>query len=333
MDTIDLCQAGALLPFVRCLDRRGIPTARYLEKRYIPPELVTSYDAKIIKRQVWRFFEDVERHEGIASLGFLDGDPTNIVELGPLGQTLLKAVTLKDAIDTFSRLVPSFAEGNSCWLQQGKETSWLCVRTRDMARSARVADHYSTIILREVIRLAAGADWEPSRIWLYSDASNSTIGIPQIVNASVRFSQDRTAIAFPSKLLAKSVGKTVSSTVPIESTTHHIESSTSTADALRTVLSSLIKHRNLPTANETAEMIGISRTTLYRVLQAEGTNYRYLSERARFDAACRLLSDRSLSIKQIAFDVGYAHQANFVRAFRQLSGYTPTEFRRLNLDD
>ncbi len=333
MDSIDLCQAGVLLPFVRCLDRRGLPTARYLEKCRIPPELVTSYDAKIIKRQAWRFFEDVAQREGIASLGFLDGDPTDIHELGPLGQALLQSVTLKDAIDTFSRLVPSFAEGNSCWLRQGKETSWLCLRTRDMARSARVADHYSIVILREVIRLAAGADWAPTQISLYSDASKSTSEIRQIANASVRYSQERTAIAFPTKLLAKSVGKPVNSTMSIESTALDIDGSTSTADALRTVLSSLIKYRVLPTADETAEIIGKSRTTLYRALQAEGTDYRHLSERVRFDAACHLLGDRSLSIKQIAFEVGYAHQANFVRAFRQLSGYTPTEFRGLNLDD
>lgn len=333
MDSIDLCQAGALQPFVRCLDRRGIPTARYLERRYIPPELVASGDAKIIKRQAWRFFEDVERHEGIASLGFLDGDPTNVHGLGSLGQALLRAVTLKDAIDTFSRLVPSFAEGNSCWLQQGKETSWLCCRTRDLARSARVADHYTIVILREVIRLAAGADWEPSRIWLYSDAGNSTIGIPQIANANARFSQDRTAVAFPTKMLALTVGTPAGSTVPTSSMTLDTAESTNTADALRTVLSSLIEYRVLPTADETAEIIGKSRTTLYRALQAAGTNYRHLSERVRFDAACRLLGDRSLSIKQIAFEVGYAHQANFVRAFRQLSGYTPTEFRSLNLDD
>ncbi|MEP4076301.1 hypothetical protein [Haloferula sp.] len=56
MSPIDLCEAGALQPFVRCMQRRGIDVDRYLEQQWIPPAQVDAGEGKIIKRQAWRMF-------------------------------------------------------------------------------------------------------------------------------------------------------------------------------------------------------------------------------------------------------------------------------------
>jgi len=331
MDSLDLCDAATLQPFVSCLNLRGIPVARYLERQYIPPEMVMDSDAKIIKRQAWRFFEDVERCEGLVSLGFLDGDKTSIGSLGSLGQSLLKAVTLKDAIDTFSRLLSLFAEGNTCRLQQGGDLSWLFCYTQGLDRTARVSDHYTIVILREVIRLAAGPEWEPPKMWLYSHPLKSTYAISQIANAEVKFGNNAAGIAFPTKLLSQPVQ------ILTESFTHAkmedalpVESR-NTSDTLQTILASFIKHRMLPTAAEAAEILGTNRTTLYRKLETDGTSYRQQCERARFEKASMLLVDPAMSIKEISYELGYSHQANFGRAFRRLSGLTPTQYRNRNL--
>ena len=330
LKNIELCQAGVLEPFVKCLNRRGIPADRYLEQSRISPELVASGDGMIVKKQAWHFFEDVERREGIPSLGFLDGDTISIDDLGSLGRTLQRAVTLKDAIDTFVRLVPAFAEGNNCWLQREKEVSWLWCSTRGLARSARVADHYTIVVLREVIRLAASGDWEPSAIRLYSDAGKSSTRISQLTDKQVWFEQDATGIAFPSRLLGMPVAASSESNAFAQAEELEIVDSTNIVDALHTVLSSFIKYGALPNVEEAAEIIGVSRVSLYRALKAEGASYRRLSERVRFDLARHLLKDQSLSVKQVSFAVGYAHQTSFVRSFRQLSGYTPTEFRHIS---
>jgi AraC-like DNA-binding protein len=57
------------------------------------------------------------------------------------------------------------------------------------------------------------------------------------------------------------------------------------------------------------------------------TPHQYLV-RARLRRAARLLADDSLSITQIAYDVGFADLSNFVRTFRRAAGVSPRDFRK-----
>jgi len=50
----------------------------------------------------------------------------------------------------------------------------------------------------------------------------------------------------------------------------------------------------------------------------------------RVARACQLLAESPLPLVEIAMEVGYADQAGFSTVFRQRTGLTPSEFRRLN---
>ncbi len=58
------------------------------------------------------------------------------------------------------------------------------------------------------------------------------------------------------------------------------------------------------------------------------TPHQYLI-RARLRRAARLLTDRSRSITDIAFDVGFGDLSNFVRSFHRAAGVSPRGFRQL----
>jgi AraC-like DNA-binding protein len=77
-----------------------------------------------------------------------------------------------------------------------------------------------------------------------------------------------------------------------------------------------------------AREVGTSARTLSRRF-AEETQLSFKSwcQRARIAAAIQKLSDdTSLSVKQLASDLGYASVPAFSHAFRQVTGKTPTEF-------
>jgi len=55
--------------------------------------------------------------------------------------------------------------------------------------------------------------------------------------------------------------------------------------------------------------------------------YQYILHR-RVHRARFLLENTNLSVLDVSLDLGFQHQNNFARAFRRITGMTPTRFRR-----
>ena len=81
--------------------------------------------------------------------------------------------------------------------------------------------------------------------------------------------------------------------------------------------------------DEIASAMGISRKHLYTVFKdlLNMTPKQYLIY-YRIEKACMRLKSTSRSVADIAESVGYANQFYFAKAFKQLIGMTPTEYRR-----
>jgi AraC-like DNA-binding protein/quercetin dioxygenase-like cupin family protein len=77
-----------------------------------------------------------------------------------------------------------------------------------------------------------------------------------------------------------------------------------------------------------AREVGTSARTLSRLFSSETQlSFKSWCQRARIAAAIEKLStDASISVKQLASDLGYASVPAFSHAFRQVTGKTPTEF-------
>ena len=80
-----------------------------------------------------------------------------------------------------------------------------------------------------------------------------------------------------------------------------------------------------------ASHIKIDRTYLYRLFKAEtGMSVIDYINNCRISKAEILLIDESISIKDVAYSVGFTDQMYFSKVFKKLRGQTPTEFRRKN---
>ena len=151
------------------MKRRGADAERLLEKQGIPPQLLSDGGGKIARQQAWRFLHDAEHKEGFENLGFLQGDSFAVSELGAVGTAIQQAKTLKDAIETFCRLLPTIADGNVARLVQGESLSWFVVCSNDFDTNMRAADHFTVLPLRAIIRLAAGPSWRPEAMRLLTN--------------------------------------------------------------------------------------------------------------------------------------------------------------------
>jgi len=81
---------------------------------------------------------------------------------------------------------------------------------------------------------------------------------------------------------------------------------------------------------ELAQVVGTSARTLSRLFAAQTElSFKSWCQRARIASAIeRLTMDGTVSVKQLASELGYASMPAFSKAFRQVTGKTPTEFAR-----
>lgn len=74
--------------------------------------------------------------------------------------------------------------------------------------------------------------------------------------------------------------------------------------------------------------LSVSVSTLKRRLRDEGTTFRELLDASMLERAKLQLLDPSMSISQIAVELGYTDLTNFSHAFKRWTGRSPREFRR-----
>jgi AraC-like DNA-binding protein len=86
----------------------------------------------------------------------------------------------------------------------------------------------------------------------------------------------------------------------------------------------------VPSIEQAAAMMNMTKRTLMRKLKAEGTSYQILKDTVRLDKALSLLTKYSLPINQISESVGFSEPAVFTRAFLNWTGESPSQYRERN---
>jgi AraC-like DNA-binding protein len=81
------------------------------------------------------------------------------------------------------------------------------------------------------------------------------------------------------------------------------------------------------TLDKLAPRLALSPRTLQRRLADEGRSFKEEVERARQSLAGRYLTDRRLSVGEVAWLLGYSEPSAFVRAFERWTGTTPGRYR------
>lgn len=81
------------------------------------------------------------------------------------------------------------------------------------------------------------------------------------------------------------------------------------------------------TLEHTADRLGMSPRSLRRRLAELGTSYQMIIEQLRRGRAVELLLHSTLSVEQIAAELGYQDPSNFGRAFRRWTGMSPRGYR------
>ena len=81
-------------------------------------------------------------------------------------------------------------------------------------------------------------------------------------------------------------------------------------------------------AERVATAMHMSRRTLSRRLEQEGTSFVLEADAVRRELALGYVLDRRLELTEVAFLLGFSHVQSFHRAFKRWTGETPAEYRK-----
>ncbi len=101
----------------------------------------------------------------------------------------------------------------------------------------------------------------------------------------------------------------------------------SLTDRVRRVLRAMVL-AGTASADQVAFNFAMSRRSLHRQLQAEGTSLQVLVSRTRFEVARQLLNESDMPAGDIASALHYSDASAFSRAFKDWSGVSPREWRQ-----
>jgi AraC-like DNA-binding protein len=82
-------------------------------------------------------------------------------------------------------------------------------------------------------------------------------------------------------------------------------------------------------AEALSALLNVSPRTLHRQLKDEGASLQVLKDEVRKTRALELLLRTTRPVKQVAVAAGFQNEKSFIRAFRNWTGTSPAEYRRL----
>lgn len=80
--------------------------------------------------------------------------------------------------------------------------------------------------------------------------------------------------------------------------------------------------------DDVAKGTGMSSRSLSRLFKENGISFSSYMNNHRIVRALELMADRKMTLREIAFAVGFSAPANFNRSFKQVMGMSPTEMKK-----
>lgn len=327
MKTIHLTKAHQFWPLTDYLSGFGVPIGRYIERFRIPLKMLDAPDLFIDEARFWRLAGDLAEREGFLDWGFRIGQQLDLSVLGEFGTNLLRQPSLKVALETFITTVCAEALNTHFELmRQGKYFWFILWGYRDAPAGRSVIELYDIQMLVKLVQNAAGDRWLPPAMHLQADSLPEGLAASEICTGSIRFSSTMTAIAIPEALMAVPMSRYRSFPAADAEIQQNTQDHADFATSLRLLLTGYLDEGL--TITDCADLVGMSERTLQRRLSQHEMTFNDILEQTRFDRAKQLLQDRSTSLTDIGFELGYANPANFTRAFRRWAGMSPRLYRQ-----
>ncbi len=307
----------------KCLASTGLPT-----------DIADKNGSFVTETSIDRFLASAAQQadDDLFGLGLVPH--LSVKDYGAWGDYVLQAPTLGQALTRATRIIHLHADQDGLNLRKGPTSSKL-----EYSFAERRGPGYRQIALASlgpmlsIPRHYLGDAWLPISVDLDLGDKEPANTVEAVLETKVRTEQNCIAIEISNhELKAKAPFAPKAWT-----TTQDVKRACSGGPPMG--LSQIVEHLVLQflcidgvALNDVAKSMAISRRTLQRPLDQEGTDFRKLVGSVKMRRATELLTCTPLTISEVGSQIGYSTAGHFARAFRTAFDVSPLEYRTAQND-
>ena len=253
-------------------------------------------------------------------------------QAGVLGYVLLNSATLGDALVNLVRYYRVMTDGLEFDLEVGGKEARLVGRITDpLVVDGRQIAEFGLGVLYRFCQLITGRDLRLSWVEFRHDKPREARTVGKILGAPVRYRQNSAAMVLAVTLLDCPIESADNQLLKIlKRHCRQILGDRPQADnfvfEVQQLITTLLT-TGQPKIDAAAQELGMSSRTLTRRLAEDGLTYKGLLDEVRQKLAMRYLKDSRISIKNVAYLLGYSEVSAFYHAFRRWTGSSPVQHR------
>lgn len=309
-------EAGAVLA------DSGIEAARLDDPRYL-----LSLD------QYRGVVANILRLTGNHGIAFELGSRCEIADLGIVGYAMISSATVREALSLwthFSRCLVGTCWGVRLAAENAQEVTVEIIEEFPTAGGLPFCVEEFLSITRKIGGQLAGERPSFLRIALSYPRPQHAGLYEAVCHGPVRFGASRSLVTLPRRWVDKILCSSDRefNEICLQHCSQIMRQIAQQHPLLSRLRMLLLRSPNaMPTLDQAAESLGLSSRTLRRQLHEQGSSYHRLVTDFRSELAGEYLRDSTLSIKEIAYLLGFVSSNAFRRAFKVWTGRSVREYR------
>jgi AraC-like DNA-binding protein len=321
------CSARLMQPFMRLVAARGA------DQDLVPKDFwLADPNGRVSLRAAHdMLLGGIERLQD-ETLGLKLGKTMRFGEGGPFDYAVRSAATLRDSVGVATRYSRLLTDSFRIWLEIWREHA--LVRLDDGSSWPRAAGDFAMSAFYKLHLADEVPEASQLECWFPYSAPRTTLDYEQIFpGVALKFGAPFFAFAFNREY----ADAPVPGAEPVLHSIHcaRVDSLIAAARGARgakTKVRDLIEQgiRSQGGANLgcVARALHLSRRTMSRRLEQEGTSFTEELDGVRRDLAIEYVAESNMPLTEVAFSLGFSHAESFHRAFKRWTGETPLAYRK-----
>lgn len=304
-------------------------TRRVFSEHGFSERLLQDQSMQLPNAEYMRFLETCARVTREPIFGAKIGSTVQFADLGLYGQYVTSAPTLRTALERAVRALRYHESGSrlDVTLTDCRLRIVYVPPTPKALGSWHQSDGIAALLIN-LVAMYSNDNWSPTLIKVA--AADAT----RIARLSAFFGAQVQLCAIGTELIGEVLHEPTNEQDRLETFTWRdlrrlvsSRPSESFAEVLRHLCMPFVQN-GIFDLDKVSEKVGVTPRTIQRRLKTEGETFGNLLSGLRREQADKLLTGTTLTLSEIAEDVGYSSKQHFIRAYKGWTGKTPSALRR-----